>query len=474
MAPESSELLAALFATLLNSLLFWAEAYNAVNIIAPAMIGAIASWAMWRLVRRAPANVWTPLFALRAAVAAYLFIGALIPETAGDIARESIFALYAYSPEEGAKTHVICMAFYLTLLLSVKAASLVLPAIRYRVTHRTFDSHQTFILGLVFAGIGMGYLTLIEIPTRLAWYTVSLPGSIMIFFAAIGSIGVFLVTLWASEGSRARYILVLALLLTQLLLSAILLEKLGFLMAVLLAGLAMLIVKASVFRIALLALTLGAVLSLMDPAFAAARHAHIQIYGDLTGGTVDGRLDGFRQYFLDDRFNSVDGDDRYTFTRLNYTSSSSFVVTQYDQHMPGRTIRDGLFALVPRAIWPEKPHVSSIGFELYEMLTGRATSSLGIIVFTDAYWNFGWLGAMIFVPAGFFLWWASCIARRIVEARDWLMMPFVLIVFRIGLSVDNVFVLTWLTPAVLSVIFYHGLRIVNETLLSRRYARGKS
>jgi hypothetical protein len=122
--------------------------------------------------------------------------------------------------------------------------------------------------------------------------------------------------------------------------------------------------------------------------------------------------------------------------------------------------------LIPRALWPDKPVVSDIGTDFNEMVSGFNTSALGVVVFADAYWNFGWAGLLIFIPAGFFLWWAGRNARQIVETRDWIMMPFVLITFRIAMSVDNFLVLSWLTPGVIAAILLLVLRFAKHAILA--------
>jgi hypothetical protein len=78
----------------------------------------------------------------------------------------------------------------------------------------------------------------------------------------------------------------------------------------------------------------------------------------------------------------------------------------------------------------------------------------------------GWTGLLLFIPTGIFLWWASYTSINIVETRNWLLMPFVLLVFRIGLSVDNAFVLMWLAPAVISIVILLLLKFGSQMMRS--------
>jgi hypothetical protein len=245
----------------------------------------------------------------------------------------------------------------------------------------------------------------------------------------------------------------------QLMVSLILLEKSTFMMASLLVGLAFLLHKASLVRILALSTALGLILAVISPAITQARLIHSSIYGDQLGGSMAERLAYHVEYLRGYRMTKSELGTGSSFLRLNYTSPSAFIITRRDVGLGSDTIANSVYALIPRAIWRDKPLVSAIGTDLNEMITGQSTSSLGVGVFADAYWNFGWAGLLIFIPVGAFLWWASWNARAIVEARDWLMMPFVLVVFRIGLSVDNFLVLAWITPAIMSIILLLLLRL---------------
>lgn len=466
LAPEASEILALMISTGVAFILYWGGAYGIANLFIPTIIGAIGSWGIWQLIRRSPANVWTPLFAIRASAVVFLGIGGLVTELGSEVTREVVLSLYAYSPEEGAKTNAIFIAGYFITIVSIKVASLLRPLPPRKSKSVVFTERATLRLGVLFLILGFSYTFLIQLPLLLSRANPVLPGTLALMFSALSAVGTFLVALWAVERRGIAYLVVAVLLLIQLLISLILLEKNSVMTALLLVGLAFLLQKVSIYRIVALALALGVLLSFLSPAVTQGRLVHAQIYGDLDGGSVAERLGYSFEYLGGYRLPSLPSDESSSFVRLHYVSPSAFAVTQYDAGLGSDIISNGFSALIPRVLWPDKPNVSDVGSDFYEMISGNNNSALGVVVFADAYWNFGWPGLLLFIPAGAFLWWASWNARQIVEARDWIMMPFVLITFRIAMSIDNFLILSWLTPAVIAVIVLLVLRFAKHGILS--------
>lgn len=465
--PEPQELIALALANLITATLFFFGRDAIVNVLTPLLLVVIGSWGMWRLVTRSPAAVWTPLFSARAAAVVYLGLGNLLPEWAGVATLDYVQALYAYSPQEAAKTNLVIVTGLTILMVSIKAASALMPARPSPPGRIVFSEKASFRLGMVFLSIGFGSQFLIAIPSSLAVISFTVPGSVMVLLSSLNAVGIFLVTLWAAEKGGARYLAVFVCLAASLIMSLILMEKVTFMMALLLVGLAFLLKKVTLLRVVILTVALGGTLAVLDPAIGQVRVFNVWQHGGLTGGTVGERLGYYRDYVAGERVRAIAVQEQSSLVRIAYMAPSAFVVSQFDAGLPSDTIENSFMALIPRFIWPDKPILSSLGTELNMMLTGYDTSSLGTAVFADAYWNLGWPALLLFVPMGFFLWWASWVSRDIVETRNWLLMPFVLVVFRIGMSMDNAFVMTWLAPAAIAVFLYVVLKLGSEMVLRR-------
>ena len=68
---------------------------------------------------------------------------------------------------------------------------------------------------------------------------------------------------------------------------------------------------------------------------------------------------------------------------------------EYDRGFVNPTMADGLWRLVPRAIWPDKPTAVGPGRWFYQYVTGSDRQApVGITMYADAYWNGGWIAVV--------------------------------------------------------------------------------
>jgi hypothetical protein len=88
----------------------------------------------------------------------------------------------------------------------------------------------------------------------------------------------------------------------------------------------------------------------------------------------------------------------------------------------GSTLFEALLALVPRAVWPDKP-VSAGSGDLVSRFTGwrfGEDTSVGIGQVMEFYVNFGTLGVVVgFLVLGAFMTWLDRRARQCLDAEDW-------------------------------------------------------
>ena len=88
----------------------------------------------------------------------------------------------------------------------------------------------------------------------------------------------------------------------------------------------------------------------------------------------------------------------------------------------GSTLFDTLLALVPRAVWPDKPVTAGSG-DLVSRFTGLRfgeDTSVGIGQVMEFYVNFGTPGVVVgFLVLGAFMTWLDWRARRCLDVEDW-------------------------------------------------------
>ena len=84
--------------------------------------------------------------------------------------------------------------------------------------------------------------------------------------------------------------------------------------------------------------------------------------------------------------------------RLNYASVQAIGMRLRDDAVGIDTLSNVWMMFVPRIIWPDKPIYASPGIQFYTLITGNEGTSVGISVFGDVYWQFGWMGIFIIIP----------------------------------------------------------------------------
>lgn len=90
--------------------------------------------------------------------------------------------------------------------------------------------------------------------------------------------------------------------------------------------------------------------------------------------------------------------------RLNYAQVQAAVMNLYDEGNPGKTYSLIPWTFVPRVLFPAKPAFDSGGQAREAIFGFRDSTSIGVTVYGEAYWNGGW--PFVFISAliyGFFL-----------------------------------------------------------------------
>jgi hypothetical protein len=446
--------------TLLCGLFYAFDAFALVNGLAPVLLATILLVADWKLVRRVPAAVWTPLFAFRLGSAILLGVGSALLQIFDPATIEYESLHYFYAEAEAAKVNII---WVLSSFLAIGGAWIVgvLSAARPPRTQRPgLDS--TLITGVVFYAIGFGFFLLIELPQGLGYFTLLIPGSLLALFQALNAVGLFLIAHWAFDRGRGGVAIIALLFFANLVVGLIGLNKTIVMLPQLLISLAYLMKRVTAGRVALVALLMMVALAVLQPLVAYGREQHMGTHGEEAGGTIGERLGYSIDWLRGERtISAQESESINPLVRLSYLGPAAYVVGQYDANQPSATITDALAALVPRVLWPDKPHTTAVSREVFYQLTGREGSAVGTTVAADVYWNYGWTGvALIFPLLGMVMMGATTLCYQLVVRRNWFMMPFVLMSFRVALGVDGQFVPNIFAPGAIAVVMYVALHLM--------------
>lgn len=79
--------------------------------------------------------------------------------------------------------------------------------------------------------------------------------------------------------------------------------------------------------------------------------------------------------------------------RFSAGAMQAFLITQYDNGIPGNSMTNGWEALIPRIVWKDKPDITRFGTQFDELFFGRAHSDSSLAPSYDGelYWNGGWM-----------------------------------------------------------------------------------
>ena len=141
--------------------------------------------------------------------------------------------------------------------------------------------------------------------------------------------------------------------------------------------------------------------------------------------------------------------------RLNYASSQSFAIQQFNDGYSGESISDGVWIFIPRSFYSDKPNFSTQGTNFNGSIDGNFLSSSSPTYLVEGYWNYGWLGVVlvgIMLGIVFFGW--RIYIDKIFARRHLYYLPVVINGLLMGMTQDGWLILNCLAPLPI-VIFLH-------------------
>ena len=160
-------------------------------------------------------------------------------------------------------------------------------------------------------------------------------------------------------------------------------------------------------------------------------------------------------------------------TRLKLSGPQVSAMELYDAGFRNRTLNTAWMYFIPRVVWPDKPILYGPGLQFYRQLTGRedAVSFLGLSIYGDLYWQFGWLGVLVGgVLFGWVLGVTSALALRAIRSENFIMLPFVMMALDLAITAPNKYVINGVIGALPIMIAYYLL----FSNFSKRRRLGKS
>jgi hypothetical protein len=391
--------------------------------------------AIWRALRRGGQEVLADhLLVLAGAFIAYYVLGALLIPFGPQDEAEAAQSFYRVdAPLAMRVTAVNCIGFGLALV----SGSLVRRHWIFGGAHKAirlgqFISREWVIAAFLFVGAyGSFYVFAFDIGLR--------PGEVVSGILRTMS-QLLLVAIMVAAAHRGRgsvWLLLSAIVLTavQALGGLLLLNKSGVLlpMAALLTGLAW---RLGVRRVMVpgLAALLAVYLLIGDPVSTA---RNTQVLGD--------QIDWSERFALMSEgvlrsSNAAPKGGYHYWARFCYLTPQGAALDFYDTGQGGEDYSLLGWVFLPRFLFPDKPIMTASGPAFHHKATGGETSSTGIGVFVDGYYNLGWWGVIgVGIAVGCMLAWTSAFAAEVYRARALIWLPMALVGSFMAFRIDGAF-----------------------------------
>ena len=413
-----------------------ARSINWFNRLAPLYLVFVNAFSAYRMARAVPAALWSPAFWLLVSTAVFFGFGPLV-EVYGNyetLLRLSVGRM-AISEAELFRSNQLSFVSIVLLFLGfwlhtqlrggVWRAALTKARFRQEVTIKPETLTIVFIVG------GMILVHAFIMPSQWGQIDILVPGALT-SVAAIVNVGFAMAAYLVVRGSKQMMFIYALLWPLHLFLTALSFAKSALMIALLLPAIGTYLGHRRMLRLAVASLVIACVYSLSQ---GFVHHGRAVIHEDT--GTIwqAGYIDRIRivsEYFTTreekNKFHDSIEEKQGWWMRLNYASVQAIGMRLRDDAVGIDTLSNVWMMFVPRIIWPDKPIYASPGIQFYTLITGNEGTSVGISVFGDIYWQFGWMGIFIIIPMiGCMFAMMAWRSIEAIEQHNFIRMPLVLL-----------------------------------------------
>ena len=451
---------------------FGQSGYLTANLVGPLVMTVVLGHSAWRMARADARNIWTALFWFRLSTGTYFGVGTFIIFIVNNATLLYIEDFHQFSEHDVLKMNMIVSLS--TVLILVAARVVLLMGRRWtrggaaapEVSARD-RTRNLLAAGTLFLAVGLTVNYGINVPHAFGWTNAVLPGSLT-GLARFTMLGVFMLALWSLQ--RARWLLpaIAALAAIEMLFQLLMFSKSNTLLILIMFLLAFLWRKISIVRSIICAALVVGTYAYLQPLVSYCRTELAARYGDDTQVSFGQRFDILTSYTPSPGPTvSTQEQIQGALSRLSYVNAATFLIDQYDHGAPGEWQELLPAVFVPRFLWAEKPIISDVGFDIYELGTGRRTSSSGAGIYADSYWVMGWWGVIIYMPIfGVILGVLSASAARFLRQGKWLLFPVVLMGMQMGYRTDGHYITDVAGAGVILAGMYVVLALADQIMSS--------
>lgn len=418
----------------------WGDAglVDVANLLGPSAVGLSALATVYRMVRRRREAVWTPFAWFLVGAALFYSAGPLIYPLAGPRTLVYAMSFLPVGPQALLRTNLLNAVGMLSLLAGVIVGHRVWAQLRRsRVStdgaqpSSALDARKVALGFLVIGGL-LEYTVIL--PYELGLSDIVLPGVVK-NLGDLYLLGLMVLAYVAARGSRMWQWMLVALWILQVVVSLLMFSKHQLLLSLILPPLGAFLAHGQVKRLAAFG-GIAVVAYLSAGNFVLwSRGQLAQQVGTMARPTLAVRMHVARNWFDHGMHESTQGARAAGtgWNRLNYAPEQALAMQRYDSGYTGDTLRYAAIVFIPRVFWPEKPVTSDLGADFNESVTGSRDSQLGLGIFGEGYWDFGWPGVVgLAFLTGLVFAWLSIASAGWMLRRAFEYMPCVLLGVNMG------------------------------------------
>lgn len=428
------------------------RALELANVWGPALLLAALWIAALRRIRSEPLSLWGPYPWFLLACGLYYGFGTLVNYFGNRASLAEANAYFPTTDDAILRTNILNAVGMLCVLLP-NALFGRGRSERRRRPEWCIPKRRTSFWLWIFLVVGLGVKYLFIFPYVFGLTDVILPGSIMVLGGFTTAAVVVLVS-EAIDGSAWMRLAAVLLVIAELTVSVATFSKLEVIIAMLAVCLGIYLRRPSVKAVGLgLAACLLVYVSLIN-AVMRGRSA------TSPGEGLETRLSGLPSVMFPGSSVPVFEGSQGWWTRLNLVQAQAFAMAQFDGGRRGETVELGLYALVPRTLWPGKP-IMTPGAEFNYAMTGSTTSQSTPGIFGEAYWNGGWIAVvLVSLYVGFLMVWVDRIVRPHIEERNVGILPIAFLGIMWGLRPESWFGADYVGSVGIYTLMYLGFYFI--------------
>lgn len=423
-----------------------------VSVVFTVSCGLTTFFVVWR----SPQTIWTPFPWFLLSVGLFYGFGPLYYFFASDSGLAILDRIWEVDDLDLWRTTFVTLIGTLSILLSfLFSISLMKVPLAKKVTvSKKVSEKQDILMSqrlvVLFLGIALPIRYLLVLPYEFGLLKFVLPGLIKNLFVLIYIALILVAYLSVKKGGRWR-LLLWALFGLELVVGLLTFSKTSLLFVPMTTALGFFLARQQITSLISWAVLLVLLYVVTKPLISQSRVVLHQ--AGLRRGASLGKRVEVMQNAATDMGGAIGEDakgDLGWWSRLNYATFQAYVISQYNSGESGTSLQMIPYVFIPRLVWPDKPVMTAVGQDFTEELFGHRSSSTGIGVFGESYWN-GGFGMLILICCYIGLVYAvlSWSALWFLFSKQWIFLPLILMGIRTGLAADH-----WIVPA-----FFGGLVI---------------